>query len=194
MVTANQPVRASRPRKPVTSIVVAAYSSVDPLKPTILPPGLGQTRGSEHEVWLSPDGTRVIKATHPGEFGRKFGATPFATLPEYLERIRLTVDEFGLDWKVLGSHGSGKNMRVVTSQPAFSGTPPSMSAIHSFLQGRGFKFYRTRFGDAWYRAEARLLISDAEPKNAIETRDGIVPFDFIVCKPLPEILTLAGIS
>lgn len=71
--------------------------------------------------------------------------------------------------------------------------PADMAKIHDFLRSRGFAFYRTRFGDAWYRSEERLLVSDAEPKNAIEPHDGIVPFDFIVCQPNPELLALAGI-
>ena len=155
---------------------------VEPLNPVELPAGLGETRGSEHEVWLSADGTRVIKATHPGEFGRKFGPEPFATLAEYLERIRLSVVVFGLDWRVHGTHGSGKRIRVVTSQPAFAGRPPEFSAIHAFMKERGFTFHRTRHGDAWYRMKDGLLVSDAEPKNCVETTEGLVPFDFLIAK------------
>lgn len=59
------------------------------LRQVALPAGFGQTRGSEHEVWLSDAGTRVIKATHAGEFGRKFDPARFATLTEYWERIEL---------------------------------------------------------------------------------------------------------
>lgn len=66
------------------------------LKPAALPRGFGQTRGSEHEVWLSDDKLRVIKATHGGEFGRKCGPDRFATLDEYLERIDLLNIEFAV--------------------------------------------------------------------------------------------------
>ena len=34
------------------------------LKQVELPPGFGQTRGSEHEVWRLPEGGRVLEATH----------------------------------------------------------------------------------------------------------------------------------
>jgi hypothetical protein len=150
---------------------------VESLNPVELPQGLGQTRGSEHEVWLSEDRTRVVKATHPGEFGRKFGPEPFASLAEYLERVRMTVAEFGIDWRVLGANGNGRSLRVVTSQPLLA----------------GFVLHRSRFGDAWLREGDDVLVSDAEPKNAAETVIGIVPFDFLIMRATPDLLRLAGI-
>lgn len=166
---------------------------VEELKQVELPPGFGQTRGSEHEVWLLEGGDRVIKATHPGEFGRKFGPARFATMAEYLERLRLTEIEFGIDWRIEGVHGSGRQIRIVTSQPVFLGTPPALAAIQKFLQERGFVHHRTRFGDAWFRHEDCLLISDAEPKNAVTTSAGIMPFDFLIAIPSPELLAAAQI-
>lgn len=163
------------------------------LKPTGLPQGFGQTRGSEHEVWLSESGVRVTKATHAGEFGRKFGPDRFATQEEYLERIGLINEEFSLDWQIEGACGMGKSLRIITSQPAFTGCPPSLKEIHQFMTGRGFVFHRTRFGDAWFRAEDGLLVSDAEPKNAVVTAQGIMPFDFLISRPGPELLVQAGI-
>ncbi len=166
---------------------------VEELKQVALPPGFGQTRGSEHEVWLLEYEERVIKATHPGEFGRKFGPDRFATMAEYFERLRLTEIEFGIDWRIEGVHGSGRQIRIVTSQPVFLGTPPPRTAIQEFLQERGFIHHRTRFGDAWFRREDSLLISDAEPKNAVATSAGIMPFDFLIAAPSPELLVAAQI-
>lgn len=163
------------------------------LSPVELPAGFGQTRGSEHEVWLSSSGQQVIKATHAGEFGRKFGPDRFASLPEYLERIALTAREFGIDWQVLGCHGSGPSLRILSTQPAYRGTPPSSDSIRRFLRDRGFKLHRTRFGDAWYRSIDGLLVSDAEPKNAADTKDGIMPFDFLISRPHQELLVEANI-
>lgn len=164
------------------------------LRQASLPPGFGQTRGSEHEVWLDTDGTHVIKATHAGEFGRKFGPDRFATLPEYLERIELINQEFGIGWQVVGFHGTGKNQRVVSTQPVFAGVPPRLPLIRQFLEERGFVLHHTRFGDAWYRKIDGLLISDAEPKNAVLTPAGIVPFDFLIARPPAELLRVAGVS
>jgi hypothetical protein len=164
------------------------------LKPAELPKGFGQTRGSEHEVWLADDGTHVIKATHAGEFGRKFGPDRFATLPEYLERIALTVSEFGIDWQVIGTHGRGRSMRVVSRQQAFRGSPPVRDAIRDFMLERGFKLHHTRFGDAWFRSIDGILVSDAEPKNAASTPNGIMPFDFLIALPSADLLTIAHIA
>jgi len=163
------------------------------LKQVALPQGFGQTRGSEHEVWLADAGMRVIKATHSGEFGRKFGPARFATQQEYLERIRLINEEFALDWQIEGVCFTDKNLRVVTTQPAFTGRPPTLTEIRQFMAGHGFMFHRTRFGDAWFRKEDGLLVSDAEPKNAAVTAQGIMPFDFLIARPAPELLMQAGI-
>lgn len=164
------------------------------LRPTTLPAGFGQTRGSEHEVWLSEDSLRVIKATHAGEFGRKFGPDRFATLEEYLERIRLLNEVFGMGWQVEGSCGANRSQRIVTSQPAYFGKPPTLAEIRSFMLDRGFVFHRTRFGDAWFRKEDGTLVSDAEPKNAVLTVNGIMPFDFLIARPASELLTQAGLG
>ncbi|MFN0079310.1 MAG: hypothetical protein ACKVY0_22830 [Prosthecobacter sp.] len=164
------------------------------LKPAALPNGFGQSRGSEHEVWLSADKLRVIKATHAGEFGRKFGPDRFATLDEYLERIRLLNDEFAVGWQIEGVCGEGRSRRIITSQPAFHGKPPTLAEIRQFMLERGFVFHRTRFGDAWFRVEDGLLVSDAEPKNAVVTAKGLMPFDFLIARPKQELLKAAQIG
>lgn len=161
------------------------------MNPVELPAGFGQTRGSEHEVWFANDG-RVIKATHPGEYGRVFGPDRFATLDQYIERIRLTVELFGLDWQIHGLHGSGRNTRVVTSQPIFLGKPATRQEIADFMLERRFVLHRTRFGDVWYRSEDNVLVADAEPKNVVHGVDGLAPIDVIVCRPNKDLLLLIG--
>ncbi len=136
----------------------------------------------------------MIKATHAGEFGRKFGPDRFATLDEYLERIRLLNDEFAVGWKVEGFSGEGRSQRIITSQPAYHGKPPTLAEIRQFMQERDFEFHRTRFGDAWFRKEDGLLVSDAEPKTAVVTANGIMPFDFIIARPIQELLKTAQIG
>ncbi len=158
-----------------------------------LPAGFGQTRGSEHEVWFSSDG-RAIKATHPAEYGRVCGPDRFATLDQYLERIRLTVELFGLDWQIHGLHGSGRSTRVVTSQSIFLGKPATRQEIAAFMLKRRFALHRTRFGDVWYRSEDNALVADAEPKNVVHGVDGLAPIDVIVCRPSRELLSVSEIS
>lgn len=163
------------------------------LRPASLPPGFGQTRGSEHEVWLSADRLHVIKATHAGEFGRKFGPDRFAKLDEYLERIHLLNDEFAVGWQIEGVCGEGRSQRIITSQPSYQGKPPTLAEIRQFMLERGFEFHRTRFGDAWFRKEDGVLVSDAEPRNAVATANGIMPFDFIIARPASSLLEAADI-
>lgn len=158
-----------------------------------IPPGFGQARGSEHEVWFSDVG-RAIKATHPGECGRAFGPERFATQEQYLERIRLTVALFGLDWQIHGIHGSGRNARIVTSQPIFLGKPATHEEIAAFMRERRFVLHRTRFGDVWYRSEDNALVADAEPKNVVHGVGGLAPIDVIVCKPTQELLKASEIG
>jgi hypothetical protein len=157
-----------------------------------IPDGFGQTRGSEHEVWFSVDG-RAIKATHSGECGRAFGPSRFASPEEYLERIRLTVEIFGLDWQVHGMHGTGRQARIVTSQPIFLGSPATRQEITVFMRERGFVLHQTRYGDAWYRKLDNVLVSDAEPKNIVHGAAGLAPIDVIVCRPSKELLKAADI-
>jgi hypothetical protein len=84
-------------------------------------------------------------------------------------------------------------LRVVTSQPAFAGRPATFHEIRAFLEERGFKFHRTRFGDAWFRACDSMIVSDAEPKNCVMTVEGLVPFDFLITQDaLSEISAIAG--
>lgn len=158
-----------------------------------IPEGFGQTRGSEHEVWFS-ENSRVIKATHAGECGRAFGPTRFASQEEYLERIRLTVEIFGLDWQFLGIHGSGRHARIVTSQPIFLGTPATRREISDFMTERGFVLHQTRYGDAWYRRQDNVLVADAEPKNIVHGNEGLAPIDVIVCRPSATLLQAAEIT
>lgn len=157
-----------------------------------LPSGFGQARGSEHEVWFSSEG-RAIKATHPGECGRVFGPDRFATLEQYLQRIRLTVELFGLDWQIHGIHGSGRNARVVISQPIFLGKPATRQEIAAFMRERHFGLHRTRFGDVWYRSEDNVLVADAKPKNVVHGVEDLAPIDVIVCRPPGAILKSAEI-
>lgn len=164
-----------------------------PLKQVPLPPGFGSARGSEHEVWFVQGESHVIKATHAGEFGRVFGPKQFASLPEYLARVALTNEVFGLDWEILGVHGEGRRLRVVSRQPVIRGRAATLAEIREFMVCRGFVLHRTRFGDAWYRKDDNLLVSDAEPNNVLATDNGLVPIDVLVCRPSNELQSQSGI-
>jgi len=100
---------------------------------------------------------------------------------------------FGLDWQIHGIHGSGRNARIVTSQPVFLGKPATREEIAEFMLERRFVLHRTRFGDV-YRSEDNVLVADAEPKNVVHGVGGLAPIDVIVCKPTQELLKAAEIG
>ena len=62
------------------------------------------------------------------------------------------------------------------------------------MEERRFVRHETRFGDAWYRREDNVLVSDAEPKNVVHGVEGLAPIDVIVCHPTDSLLSVAGIN
>ncbi len=164
------------------------------LKQVPLPAGFGSARGSEHEVWFFAADNSVVKATHGGECGRAFGPKPFAVFDDYLKRVAMTREIFGIEWKVIGVHGEGRRMRIVTTQPAIRGRAATLGEIYDFMTFRGFALHHTHFGDAWYRRTDNMLVSDAEPNNVLATENGLVPIDVIVTKPSLLLLKEAGID
>jgi hypothetical protein len=95
--------------------------------------------------------------------------------------------------QIHGLHSSGRNTRVVTSQPIFLGNPATRQEIVDFMLERRFVLHRTRFGDVWYRREDNVLVADAEPKNVVHGLDGLAPIDVIVCRPSGDLLKSAEI-
>ncbi len=113
---------------------------------------------------------RVIKATLPGTFGRRWGRRRFALPSEYLRRIQLTEENFGLVWDVLGLVREIGRVRIVTRQPFIRGNPPTHEEIRAEFVSLGFVFHRHRFGDLWYREADNLPAFDVEPGNLVRTR------------------------
>jgi hypothetical protein len=96
-------------------------------------------------------------------------------------------------WEIEGMCGEGRARSMITSQPTCHGKPPTLAEIRQFMLERGFGFRHTRLGDAWFRREDGLLVSDAEPKNVVVTEKGLMPFDFIIAQPPSKVLRAAGI-
>jgi hypothetical protein len=133
--------------------------------------------GSEHEVWS--DG----QATLPGSFGRRWGRRRFAFPSEYLRRIQLTEENFGLQWEVLGLVREIGRTRIVTRQPFIRGLHPTHEQVRNEFATLGFSFHHHRLGDFWYRPGDNLLAFDVEPGNLVQTPFGIVPIDVILQNP-----------
>lgn len=146
-----------------------------------LPAALPDFIGSEHEVWS--DGQRVIKATLPGTFGRRWGRRRFALPSEYLRRIQLTEKNFGVSWEVLGLVREVGRVRIITRQPFIHGLPPTEEMIRREFASLEFAFYHHRLGDLWYREADNLLAFDVESGNVVQTPCGLVPIDIILQNP-----------
>lgn len=143
-----------------------------------IPEGLPDFVGSEHEVWS--DGDRVLKATLPGGYGRRWGSRRFATPSEYLDRIHLAQTAFAFPWIVIGLCEEAGKIRVVTEQPFVAGQAPTHKEIDDFMRSIGFDLVTHRFGDHWLREEDSLLAFDAEPGNFVKTTAGLMPVDLIL--------------
>lgn len=149
-----------------------------------LPPAFGQARGSEHEAWLDESAGTVTKATHGGESGRQWGPRKFSTPAEYLERIAIAQHVFGMDWTFQGVAQTGEGPRIVTAQPLLRGPRSTPADIAAFMEQRGFQpVDHPTHGPAWYRPQDNLLVSDALPKNFVQTQDGPVPIDLQIQRP-----------
>ena len=151
-----------------------------------LPEALPDFIGSEHEVWS--DGHRVIKATLPGTFGRRWGRRRFCLPSEYLRRIQLTEENFGVSWDVLGLVREIGRVRIISRQPFVHGSPPTHEEVRKEFTSMGFVFYRHRVGDCWYRRPDNLLAFDVEPGNLVRSPHGIVAIDVILQNPAPGVL------
>ena len=151
-----------------------------------LPEELPDFVGSEHEVWS--DGQRVLKATLPGAYGRRWGQRRFSIPSEYLERIRLSRHVFAVNWQVLGLNQEAGKSRIVSEQPYFQGCPPNHHEIDEFMSSFGFAVHRHRFGDFWVRKEDEILVFDAEPGNFVRTEEGLIPVDLIIQRVAVDLL------
>ena len=143
-----------------------------------LPDELPDFVGSEHEVWS--DGHKVLKATLPGAYGRRWGSRRFASPSEYLQRIHFAQTAFAFPWEVIGLCEEAGRVRIVTEQPFIAGQAPTHAEIDDFMEAIGFERGAHRFGDHWLRRTDSLLAFDAEPGNFVKTAAGLVPVDLIL--------------
>lgn len=138
----------------------------------MIPGGLPDFAGSEHEVWS--DGDNVLKATLPGAYGRRWGSRRFASPSEYLDRIHIAETAFAFPWNVLGLCLEAGKVRIVTEQPFIAGVAPTHEEIDEFMRSIGFDLVPHRFGAHWLRKSDSLLAFDAEPGNFVKTPSGLL--------------------
>jgi hypothetical protein len=144
-----------------------------------------QSHGQEHQVWASPDGRRVFKATFPNRFGLSLSGQ--ANPLEYFERLRLANEVFGDDIRFEGLVQRRDKIQVLTSQPLIEGPHPSSQAVADHLEGMGFRQVDIDRTPVWYRPEDNILLSDAHTRNFVETPQGVVPIDVNLAQPEGEL-------
>ena len=135
--------------------------------------------GGEHKVLLRGN-KPVIKETRP-EIGFGGGLalndSQAATAGDYLERIKLTNQEFGTHIKLLGVRRTALGPAIRTSMPFVKGVPATPTQVDSAMTGPGYE----KIGEgAYYHAGKGIVSYDMHPKNVV-FRDGkIYPIDAIV--------------
>ena len=149
--------------------------------------------GAEHFIQYAPSSERVIKITHPGQFGLQMsmilprGVFPRrlnvaialrpATPLEYLDRLALHNAVFADDVEFLGLVKHKDRWSFVISQIFLKGQRPTNDQIAAHMSETGFR--RLDRENAYYREQDHLAVFDAHARNFVLTDDIPVPFDVI---------------
>jgi hypothetical protein len=159
--------------------------------------GLAIRGGEEHRVWLSPDGSSVLKATYAGAFGYSIicseatGGLPEITkgLPlEYLERLLLQNRIFGDDIRLKGVAEESDGAIILSSQPLVAGFPVDREEFIPFMQRLWFEpLLGLSLGNpgalAFYRDLDEVAAFDAHPANFVKDFNGVIlPIDLILVR------------
>lgn len=140
--------------------------------------------GSEHTVFLAPDGVDVIKRTLPGTFGDLYFVNAegrvcqrCCTPAGYLVRLAMLEINFGFAPRVVGVTGTGQ---IVTAQRFVEGDPATQDEVDEFLRRSGFEAVKRNCW-LWKKSRAghdvEYWVGDARADNFIKTRSGLVPID-----------------
>ena len=139
------------------------------------------TQGSEHiVVRYRADGlARVLKASHPGKFGR-YEYTPTI----YLNSLNL-LDRFApsLDIRIHGVLAVKNKPSIISSMQYIPGRHPHPRQVEEYLFGLGW----VRFEDSsetldFQHKALRQIIRDAHPLNWVQQRESkvLVPIDISI--------------
>ena len=120
--------------------------------------------------------------------GRDIGFRP-GTPAEYLDRLALQNKVFGDDQRYEGITQDGRGEpRIITSQAAIKGDPPSSVEISRYMASLGFEPVSGQEGNVFYRASDNTAVFDAHGGNLIKTDYGIVPIDLATVHPDDRLL------
>lgn len=139
--------------------------------------------GSEHIVYLAPDGREVIKLTKPGIYGDTYHLADgrvcqrCCTPGDYLARLDLLEVNFGFSQRVMGVTKSGQ---IVSAQRFVAGEPPTQDEVDDFLLNAGMEPVK-RSCWLWKKTDPdddlEHWLGDARDDNFVKTPLGIVPID-----------------
>lgn len=142
--------------------------------------------GQEHDVWESEDPTRVLKATHPNQFGLAFGKEGSANPVDYFRRMALANRYLGDDIRVDGVANQDGKLRVVTSQPVVRGREATPDEATAKMEQLGFTPLQMDGKQVWYHPDG-ILAFDGHERNFTVTTDGnVVPIDVNLVELSPE--------
>ena len=165
---------------------------------------------AEHEVFHRTQDNRAVKRTYPGTFGvtpEPKGVQKAATPAFYLQRLELMNRVFGSDFRLEGI-ALGRSLLIgmagdqpcmVISQPWIRAADPknphpTKAEIVEFMEAVGFKEDpKSYYG--WHRDSDGIVVIDARPDNFIQSAQGVVPIDLVICHGKPpesSILIISG--
>ncbi|GAA5497247.1 hypothetical protein Rhal01_03440 [Rubritalea halochordaticola] len=128
---------------------------------------------SEHEVYILPNGERVIKSTIPPNFGARGVVLDYVR--NQMAANRLFGDNIRLEG-ILDIDGTS----IVISQPYVKGVSPTEAEVAEWFESQG---YEKAGYNRWKHPETGADVADAHTGNLIKTKDGdIVPIDLQILK------------
>ena len=139
--------------------------------------------GSEHIVYLAPEGRVVVKLTKPGVYGDSYYLVDgrvhqrCCTPGDYLIRLAMLDLTFGFAPKPVGITKAGQ---IVSWQRFVEGEPPTQEEVDEFLLREGLEPVK-RSCWLWKKNDpsnaVEYWIGDARDDNFVKTPHGIVPID-----------------
>lgn len=141
--------------------------------------------GVEHEVIEDCPRQRVIKITHPGQYGN-VGSCRWGKLElvqakplEYLIRLAHVNQLFNDLTKIIGAIPHSSGPRIVSTQPVLRGEKAEQEAIITWMRSLGFVAVGRK---TYWNANERLAIFDVHSGNVLRIPAGrLCPIDIVPC-------------
>ncbi|SKA94700.1 hypothetical protein SAMN02745166_02196 [Prosthecobacter debontii] len=145
----------------------------------------------EHEVWFDLEAERptVWKITKASKWGLVAGQPRPANAIDYLDRLYLFTEIFGMPWDFQGIWIDPQGLpRIVSTQPYMPGKPATEDEIEEYLKDLGFtEIDIPELGTFWKHEETDVIVGDAYTDNFVVLETGrVVPIDLSIAICLPQ--------